>query len=64
MTFQFCIVLALALGCAAYFLKDLLRSAASEGCGPGCGSCSTGGCPAKKLETLRSDLDKPSHRPA
>ncbi len=56
MTFQFCIVLALALLCVLYFLKDLLRSAVSGGCGSGCGSCKTG-CPVKKLEAVQK-LDK------
>ena len=60
MTFQFFTVLALALACVVYFLKDLLRSAAGGGCGSGCGSCRTGGCPVKKLETLQSALDKSS----
>jgi len=48
MTLQTFIALALALLCVLYFLKDLLRSAVSGGCGSGCGSCKTGGCPVKK----------------
>jgi hypothetical protein len=59
MTLQFLIVLALALLCVAYFLKDLLRSAVRGGCGSGCGGCKTGGCPVKKLEAVQSGLDKP-----
>jgi hypothetical protein len=59
MTAQTVIAMALALACVLYFLKDLLRSAVSGGCGSGCGSCKTGGCPAKKLEGVRQALDKP-----
>jgi epoxyqueuosine reductase QueG len=57
MTVQTCIALALAILCALYFLKDLLRSAARGGCGSGCGTCKTG-CPVKKLGAIRKDLDK------
>jgi len=63
MTVQTCIVIALAILCVLYFLKDILRSALGGGCGSGCGSCKTGGCPVKKLEAIQNDLDKPSHRP-
>ena len=63
MTFQFAIVLVLALLCVAYFLKDLLGSALGGGCSSGCGGCRTGGCPVKKLETVQSRLEKP-RRPA
>jgi hypothetical protein len=59
MTLQTFIALALALLCALYFLKDLLRSAVSGGCGSGCGTCKTGGCPVKKLEGVQQALDKP-----
>ena len=52
MTLQSCIVLILVTGCVLYFLKDLLRSAVSGGCGSGCGSCKTG-CPVKKLEAVQ-----------
>jgi hypothetical protein len=58
MTVQTCIVLALALLCVLYFLKDLLRSALSTGCGSGCGSCKSG-CPVKKIETIQHDLNNP-----
>jgi hypothetical protein len=58
MTIQTFIALALALLCVLYFLKDLLRSAVSGGCGTGCGSCKTGGCPVKKLEGAQQALDK------
>jgi len=57
MTIQTFIALALALLCVLYFLKDLLRSAVSGGCGSGCGSCKTG-CPVKKLEAVQKDLDR------
>jgi len=63
MTFQTCIAIALALLCVLYFLKDLLRSAVSGGCGS-CGSCKSGGCPVKKLEAVQHDLDKPSRHSA
>jgi epoxyqueuosine reductase QueG len=58
MTVQTCIVLALALLCVLYFLKDLLRSALSGGCGSGCGSCKSG-CPVKKLEAIQHAPDNP-----
>jgi hypothetical protein len=58
-TFQFFLVLLLALLSVAYFLKDLLRSAVSGGCSSGCGGCKTGGCPVKKLETLQSRPESP-----
>jgi hypothetical protein len=57
MTLQFIIVLALALLCGLYFLKDLLRSALGGGCGSGCASCKSG-CPAKKLEAVGEELEK------
>lgn len=57
MTVQSCIALALVVLSVLYFLKDLLRSALSGGCGSGCGSCKTG-CPVKKLEAIQEDLDK------
>jgi len=60
MTFQFTIVLILALACVLYFLKDLLGSAVQGGCGSGCGSCKSGGCPVKKLEGLQAELPDPS----
>jgi epoxyqueuosine reductase QueG len=63
MTVQFCIVLALALLCVAYFLKDLLRSALNGGCGSGCGSCKTG-CPVKKLAAVQHDPSKPRRHSA
>jgi len=63
MTFQFAVVLALALLCVLYFLKDLLRSALTGGCRTGCSGCS-GGCPVKKLEAAQRDLDKPSRHTA
>ena len=56
MTFQFALVLILALGCVAYFLRDLLRSFADGGCASGCGSCKSGGCPVKKLEAIQAAL--------
>lgn len=59
MTFQFAVVLALALLCVLYFLKDLLLSAMSGGCS-GCGTCASG-CPVKKLEAVQRKLDKPTH---
>ena len=59
MTFQFAVVLALALACVLYFLKDLLGSAVTGGCGSGCGSCTSGGCPVKKLEGLQPGLADP-----
>jgi len=62
MTLQSCIVLVLALLCVLYFFKDLLRSAASGGCGSGCGSCKTG-CPVKKLEAIQEDLDNTRRDP-
>ena len=60
LTVQSCIAFALALLCVLYFLKDILRSALSGGCGSGCGSCKTGACPVKKLESL----DKPNRHSA
>jgi hypothetical protein len=57
MTIQTCITLLLALLCALYFLKGLLRPARG-GCGSGCGSCKSG-CPVKQLEALQPGLDKP-----
>jgi hypothetical protein len=54
MTAQTGIVLVLALLCVLYFLKDLLRSALSGGCGSGCGSCKSG-CPVKKLEAIQHE---------
>lgn len=61
MTFQFAIVLILALACVAYFLRDLLRSFMGGGCASGCGSCKSGGCPVKKLEAIQASLeDQPS----
>lgn len=56
MTIQSCIVLLLAVLSVLYFLKDLLRSAVTGGCGSGCGSCKTG-CPVKKLEAIQEDLE-------
>jgi len=55
MTFQTCIVLALASLSVLYFLKDALGPALT-GCGSGCGSCAKG-CPVKKLEAVRHELD-------
>ena len=60
MTFQTCIVLALVALCVLYFLKDLFRSAVTGGCGGGCGSCKSGGCPVKKLEAPHPRLDPPT----
>jgi hypothetical protein len=61
MTFQFAIVLILALACVAYFLRDLLGSFLDGGCASGCGSCKSGGCPVKKLEQIQAGpLDRPS----
>ncbi len=60
MTFQFAICLVLALACVLYFLKDLLGPSAAGGCGPGCGTCSSGGCPVKKLEGLQAALPEPT----
>jgi len=59
MTVQFAIVLALAVACVLYFLKDFLRSAATGGCGSGCGSCASGGCPARKLQGPGTGLTEP-----
>ena len=60
MTFQFFVVLVLAVLCALYFLRDLLRSALQGGCGSGCGACKSGGCPVKKLEAIQVKLDPPN----
>ena len=62
MTFQFFVVLVLAVLCVLYFLKDLLGSALKGGCGSGCGSCKSGGCPVKKLEAIQAELDPPKPR--
>ncbi len=63
MTFQFYIVLALAIACALYFVKGLVRPAQSGACGPGCGSCKSGGCPVKRLEAIQTDLNTPKAHP-
>ncbi len=59
MTLQHWIILALTTLAAAYMARGLFKSA----CGSGCGSCkSKGGCPAKKLEAVRTKLeDSHSH---
>ena len=62
MTFQFFVVLVLAVLCVLYFMKDLLRSAMKGGCGSGCSSCQSGGCPARKLEAIQAKLDPPKPR--
>jgi len=59
MGIQFVIVLILAILCVLYFLKDILRTAVSgsSGCGSGCGSCKSGGCPVKTIEAIQADLE-------
>jgi heterodisulfide reductase subunit C len=61
MTFQFLVVLALAIGSALYFIRGLARPARSGGCSD-CGSCKSG-CPAKRLEAIQNDLNTPKARP-
>ena len=51
MTVQFAIVLLLALIGAVYLVREALGSALTGGCASGCGSCKSGGCPVKKLES-------------
>ena len=64
MTLQTTIILVLAVLCLLYLLRDALGSAFTGGCASGCGSCKSGGCPVKKLETLDIRPDSPSHRSA
>ena len=58
MTPQTWITFALAALAAAYFFRSSLRSLLGRGCASGCGTCQSGGCPAKKLQAVQERLDK------
>jgi|GEM_PF-2782569 len=53
MTFQFWIMLGLTTLAGVYLARGLFTSS----CASGCGSCKSGGCPAKKLEAIRAKLE-------
>ncbi len=53
MTLQFLLLIALTLAAGAYLARRLLRTS----CGSGCGSCGASGCPARRLEAVRAELE-------
>ncbi len=59
MTLQSLLTFALVLLAALYFFRGSLKSAVGGGCASGCGSCKSGGCPVKKLQTIQENLEGP-----
>lgn len=54
MSVQFILLIALTLAAGAYLARRLFRSS----CGSGCGACGASGCPARRLEAVRADLER------